>query len=138
FMLHDMGSHHPECPERLAAIGDRLLAAGLDGHLQHYTAPPATREAILRVHGADYLDELEASVPESGLHYIDPDTALNPHTLEAAKHAAGAVMKAIDLVMSGECSNAFCAVRPPGHHAERRRSMGFCVLNSVAIGVAHA
>ena len=138
FLLHEMGAFHPECPERLTAIADRLIAAGLDGHLRHYTAPEATREAILRVHGEDYVDELEASVPDAGLHYIDPDTALNPHTLTAARHAAGAVVKAIDLVVSGECSNAFCAVRPPGHHAERHRAMGFCVINSVAVGIAHA
>jgi acetoin utilization deacetylase AcuC-like enzyme len=90
------------------------------------------------VHGAAYIDEIEASVPEAGLHYIDPDTALNPHTLTAARHAAGAVVLAVDLVMRGECKTAFCAVRPPGHHAERHRAMGFCLFNNVAVGIAHA
>jgi acetoin utilization deacetylase AcuC-like enzyme len=133
-----MGSYHPECPDRLSAIADRLIAAGLDNHLQHYTAPAATREQLERVHSAWYIDEIEAASPESGLHFIDPDTALNPHSLSAALHAAGAVVKAVDLVMAGDCTTAFCAVRPPGHHAERGRAMGFCVFNSVAVGAAHA
>jgi acetoin utilization deacetylase AcuC-like enzyme len=137
-MLHDMGPYHPECPERLAAIGDRLIAAGLDAYMVHHTAPAATREQIGRVHGPAYIDEIEAASPEEGLHYIDPDTALNPSTLDAARHAAGAAVLGVDLVMRRECSTVFCAVRPPGHHAERNRAMGFCIFNSVAIGAAHA
>ena len=138
FQLHEMGPYHPECPERLTAIGDRLIAAGLDPYLRHYTAPAATREQVARVHSAAYIDEIENAVPESGLHYIDPDTALNPHSLVAARHAAGALTLAVDLVMAGEVKTAFCAVRPPGHHAERRRAMGFCLYNNVAVGIAHA
>ena len=136
--LHEMGPHHPECPERLSAINDRVIAAGLDGYVEHHTAPAATREQIERVHGTRYFDDLKEASPASGLHFIDPDTALNPHTLDAALHAAGAVVKAVDLAMSGACKTAFCAVRPPGHHAERRRAMGFCVFNSIAVGAAHA
>jgi len=138
FLLHDMGEFHPECPDRLTAIGDRLISAGLDAYLLHHTAPAATREQILRVHDEAYVRGIETASPESGLHFIDPDTALNPHSLEAARHAAGAVVHATDLVLSGECRTAFCAVRPPGHHAERRRAMGFCLFNNVAVGAAHA
>jgi len=137
-LLHDMGPYHPECPDRLHAISDRLIAAGLDAYLRHYTARTATHEEIARVHGAAYIDTIEKASPESGLHFIDPDTALNPHSLTAARHAAGALVLATDLVLSGECKTAFCAVRPPGHHAERDRAMGFCLFNNVAVGAAHA
>jgi len=133
-----MGPYHPECPERLTAINDRMIASGIDAYLAHYTAPAATRDQLARVHATSYIDSIDAAAPESGLHFIDPDTALNPHSLTAARHAAGAVVLAVDLVMRGECSTAFCAVRPPGHHAERRRAMGFCLFNSVAVGAAHA
>jgi len=133
-----MGAYHPECPDRLTAIGDRLIASGLDAYLQHHTAPAATREHLARVHDDAYLDQIEAASPEAGLHYLDPDTAMCPHSLSAARHAAGAVVLGVDLVMSGRSASAFCAVRPPGHHAESRRAMGFCLYNSVAVGVAHA
>ena len=135
---HDMGPYHPECPERLDAIHDRLIGDGLDGFLAHYQAPAATREQLERAHAAHYIDEIEAASPESGIHYVDPDTALNPHSLLAARHAAGALVLATDLVAGGECRTAFCAVRPPGHHAMRDRAMGFCLFNNVAVGVAHA
>jgi acetoin utilization deacetylase AcuC-like enzyme len=137
-LLHEMGPYHPECPDRLHAIGDRLISAGLDVYLRHYTAPAVTHVQLARVHGAEYLASIEAASPATGLHYLDPDTALNPHTLEAARHAAGALVLATDLVARGECRTAFCAVRPPGHHAERNRAMGFCLYNNVAVGAAHA
>ena len=135
---HEMGPYHPECPDRLAAINDRLIAAGLDVYLRHYDAPEATREQLLRVHSAVYMAEIEHASPREGLHYLDPDTARHPFSLDAARHAAGAVVLATDLVMRGECRSAFCAVRPPGHHAERRRAMGFCLYNNVAVGAMHA
>ena len=135
---HDMGPHHPECPARLDAIADRLIASGLDSHLAHHDAPAATRKQLERVHSAAYVSAIEAASPEEGICYLDPDTAMNRHSLSAARHAAGAVVLATDLVLRGECETAFCAVRPPGHHAERARAMGFCVFNNVAVGVAHA
>jgi len=133
-----MGPYHPECPARLSAINDRLIAAGLDPYLVHYTAPAVTRAQLERVHAGAYIDEIEAASPAAGLHYLDPDTALNPYSLTAARHAAGAVVEAVDLVLTGAHRTAFCAVRPPGHHAERRRAMGFCLFNNVAVGAAHA
>ncbi|MET0683620.1 MAG: histone deacetylase family protein [Casimicrobiaceae bacterium] len=137
-LLHDMGPFHPECPDRLRAIGDRLIGSGLDAYLVHHSAPAADDEAIALVHGRSYIAAIEAESPDTGLHYLDPDTAMNAHSLTAARHAAGAVILATDLVVSGECRTAFCAVRPPGHHAERGRAMGFCLFNNVAIGAARA
>ena len=138
FLQHDMGPYHPECPDRLRAIDDRLVSSGLDSYLTHHTAPSADNEKLARVHTPEYIATIEAGSPASGLHYLDPDTAMNAHSLTAARHAAGAVVLATDLVVRGECRNAFCAVRPPGHHAERRRAMGFCLFNNVAVGAAHA
>lgn len=136
--LHDMGAGHPESPQRLGAIKDRLIAAGLDGLLQHYEAPRVKREQLLRVHSESYVDEIDAQAPREGLVQLDPDTSMNPHSLEAARRAAGAVVLGVDLVMTGTLQNAFCAVRPPGHHALSNRSMGFCIFNNVAVAAAHA
>jgi acetoin utilization deacetylase AcuC-like enzyme len=136
--LHDMGRYHPECPDRLDAVSDRLIASGLDKHVEHYEAPTATREQLARVHDEDYISMIEAASPASGVHYLDPDTAMSPQSYAAALRAAGAAVLATELVLKGECRTAFCAVRPPGHHAERRRAMGFCLFNNVAVGVAHA
>ncbi len=137
-LLHDMGSGHPESPARLRAIEQALIASGLQQHLLRFEAPLATHAQLERVHDARYIQAIEAAAPQSGLRYLDPDTAMNPYTWIAALRAAGAAVLATDLVMAGTVSNAFCAVRPPGHHAERGHAMGFCFFNNVAVGVAHA
>jgi len=136
-LLHDMGTHHPECPERLGAIQDRLIAAGLDIYLSFHDAPQVETEQLLRVHPQSYIDLIHASAPEHGIHHLDPDTAMSPGTLKAALRAAGAGVLATDLVMRGEVPSAFCAVRPPGHHAERAKSMGFCFFNNIAVAARH-
>ncbi|CAG9165126.1 Histone deacetylase-like amidohydrolase [Cupriavidus laharis] len=138
FLQHEMGHFHPECPERLQAIEDQLISHGMDGLLERREATPATREQIERVHRPDYVDSLERVSPASGYYPIDPDTSMNSHTLTAARLAAGAAVAATDAVMAGEVENAFCCVRPPGHHAEPDRAMGFCFFNNVAVAARHA
>lgn len=135
---HEMDAWHPECPERVTAIADRLLARGVLDFVQSFEAPAASDEQIIRAHSARHLAELRARSPASGLVRLDPDTSMNPHTVRAALHAAGAGVMAVELVMRGEFSRAFCNVRPPGHHAERDHAMGFCFLNNIAIAARHA
>jgi acetoin utilization deacetylase AcuC-like enzyme len=137
-LLHDMGAHHPEQPARLRAVEDQLIASGLIGVLQHIEAPLAQRKHLERVHQPGYIDRIEESAPKQGIVHLDPDTAMNSHTLTAALRAAGAAVLATDLVFKGEVSSAFCNVRPPGHHAGRRRAMGFCLFNNIAVAAAHA
>lgn len=135
---HNMGYEHPESPARITAIQDQLAATGILSHLQQHEAPRATFEQLVRVHPAHYIHGVEAAAPKRGLINLDPDTLMNPYTLEAAYRAAGAVVLATDLVMQGEVNNAFCNVRPPGHHATPEEAMGFCFFNNVAVGAAHA
>jgi len=137
-LLHDMGQHHPECPDRLHAIEDQLIATGLIGYLQEHEAPPARLEELARVHDERHVRAILDSAPRHGLVHLDPDTALCPATVPAALRAAGAAVLATDLVLHGDARTAFCCVRPPGHHAERRRAMGFCFFNNIAVGAAHA
>ena len=137
-LKHDMGTGHPECPARLAAIHDQLIASGLLPYLQQHDAPLATEEQLARVHDPQYIAAIRDAAPQQGLVYLDPDTAMNPHSWQAALRAAGAAVLATELVLEGKVENAFCAVRPPGHHAESARAMGFCIFNNAAVGVAHA
>ncbi len=136
--LHDMGEYHPESPTRLDAIHDHLIGTGLEQALQFHEAPQVTNEQLLRVHPQEYIDEIHSAAPTTGIHHLDPDTAMSPGTLKAALRAAGAGVLAVDMVMSGKAPNAFCAVRPPGHHAERAMAMGFCFFNNIAVAAAHA
>jgi acetoin utilization deacetylase AcuC-like enzyme len=140
--LHDMGAGHPECPQRLDAINDHLLATGLDVALDYREAPPATLQQISRAHTSGYVAELSdvlQQVQASGENRaMDPDTIACPQTLAAALHAAGAAVAATDDVLAGRARNAFCAVRPPGHHATRDQTMGFCFFNNVAVAARHA
>jgi len=136
--LHEMGAYHPERPARLEAVQDSLIASGLDSLLVHHQAPLASREQLCRVHDAAFVEQIFAVAPAEGQIQLDPDTGMNPHSLTAALHAAGAVVHGVDLVMSGESDRVFCNVRPPGHHAEHDRAMGFCFFNNVAVGAAHA
>jgi len=136
--LHEMGRWHPECPERLDAIADQMLASGIMSYVQEREAPAATAEQICRVHTPQYVQSLRDRSPRAGYEALDPDTSMNAHTFEAALHAAGAAVAAVDAVMAGEAATAFCAVRPPGHHALADRAMGFCFFNNVAIAARHA
>jgi acetoin utilization deacetylase AcuC-like enzyme len=136
--LHEMGAHHPESPARLSAIEDQLISCGLDLVLQHHDAPRATREQLCRAHDSEYVEKIFLRAPEQGQIWLDPDTSMNPHSLSAALRAAGAVVLGVDLVMTGKSSAVFCNVRPPGHHAEHNKAMGFCIFNNIAVGAAHA
>lgn len=144
---HEMGSGHPECPERLDAIEDRLLASGVGDALDRREAPTASIADLELAHGRMHVaslrgltDGLREDISAGGPKYaqIDPDTSLNVHTWDAALRAAGAAIAATDAVMAGEIENAFCSVRPPGHHACHDKAMGFCFFNNVAIAARHA
>ena len=136
-LAHDTGDGPPECAERLQAVLARLEGEDFL-YLDRREAPRATPEQIARIHPGDYVDHVLRAIPPRGLNYIDGDTVVSAGSGEAALRAAGAVCAAVDAVMQGELRNAFCAVRPPGHHAEPDQAMGFCLFNNVAIGAAHA
>lgn len=141
--LHAMGPGHPECPERLDAITDQLRASGLADLIEQRQAPEASLVQLQRAHDALLVAQIQdqsqqAATSRHGLMQIDPDTAVNVHSWSAALHAAGAVVAATDAVLAGELETAFCAVRPPGHHACRSQAMGFCLFNNVAVAALHA
>ncbi|MFQ5984874.1 MAG: histone deacetylase family protein [Alphaproteobacteria bacterium] len=134
---HDNGPTHPERPDRLRAVLNALEGPAFAG-LERREAPEAERTQLTRVHPDAYVDRVLEAVPTDGRVHLDPDTAVSPGSREAALRAAGAMCAAVDAVAAGEARNAFCAVRPPGHHAEPSRAMGFCLFNNVAIGAEQA
>ncbi|WP_292936922.1 histone deacetylase family protein [Noviherbaspirillum sp.] len=135
---HEMGAFHPECPERIETIRKQLLAEGVLDFMQLHEAPLATAEQLARAHTMAHVRELAAKSPREAYEQVDPDTWMNPHSYRAALRAAGAVVKATDLVLRGAAPVAFCNIRPPGHHAERDSAGGFCFFNNIAVGIRHA
>lgn len=138
FNRHVMGPEHPECPERLSSIISYLGQTGLDKTLDWVKPEEITRDQLLLAHPEGYLHQLDLMQPTKGRVYTDPDTAMMPHTLRAARLAAGANIQAVDMVLSSQLTNAFVCARPPGHHAERSKSMGFCFYNNVALAAKRA
>jgi len=136
-VAHDPGTGHPESPARLEAV----LAAMEEPQFRtliRREAPLGSKADAARVHGEQFVEAVLASVPQSGRAALDPDTILSKQSGQAALRAIGAITSAVDAVMAGEANNGFCAVRPPGHHAEPDRPMGFCLFNSIAIAARHA
>jgi len=140
-LRHEMGSGHPERPERLAAIDGQMQSSGLIASLRCLEAPLAHADDLKRVHHSGYVDLIFERAPAEGAPgyvQLDPDTAMNSYSLAAARRAAGAGVLAVEEVMAGRANNAFCAVRPCGHHATPGRSMGFCIFNNIAVAAAYA
>jgi acetoin utilization deacetylase AcuC-like enzyme len=137
-LRHEMGTGHPECPNRLNAVNEHMRSSGLLEELHCLQAPLAEAQDLQRVHKAQYVDLIFENAPREGYVQLDPDTAMNPYSLSAALRAAGAGLLAVDEVMAGRSVNAFCAVRPCGHHATQARSMGFCIFNNVGVAAAYA
>ena len=137
-LRHEMGAGHPENPERLNAVNEHMKSSGLLAELRALEAPLADPNDIKRVHRAAYVDLIFENAPKEGYVQLDPDTAMNPYSLAAARRAVGAGVLAVDEVMAGRAQNAFCAVRPCGHHATPARPMGFCIFNNIAVAAAYA
>lgn len=140
--LHDMGHGHPESPSRLQAIEDQLIASRIDQLLDHRSAPLAQEGDLAHVHSAAMIalvrEHSLALAGKAGIFPLDPDTSVNAYSWQAALRAAGAALAATDAVMAGDIDNAFCAVRPPGHHATSNTPMGFCLFNNIALAARHA
>ena len=136
--LHLAGDEHPEQPARLSAVNDQLIRSGLEFVVQQRDAGAAAATDLYAVHSKLYVDEIYAKAPKAGHIWLDPDTQMMPHSLNAALHAAGAAINAVDQVMSDINQQAFCNIRPPGHHATRDQAMGFCIFNNIAVAAGHA
>jgi acetoin utilization deacetylase AcuC-like enzyme len=137
-LRHEMGAGHPENPERLNSVNEQMKSSGLLAKLRALEAPLADPKDIKRVHRAGYVDMIFEHAPAEGYVQLDPDTAMNPYSLRAARRAVGAGVLAVDELMAGRVQNAFCAVRPCGHHATPTRPMGFCIFNNIAVAAAYA
>jgi acetoin utilization deacetylase AcuC-like enzyme len=137
-LRHEMGAGHPECPDRLASVNEHMRSSGLMERLRVLEAPLASPDDLKRVHRSSYVDLIFENAPTEGYVQLDPDTAMNPYSLGAARRAAGAGLMAVDEVMTGRSENVFCAVRPCGHHATQSRSMGFCIFNNIGVAAAYA
>jgi acetoin utilization deacetylase AcuC-like enzyme len=135
--LHDTGPGHPECAERLRCIEKALSEPEFTGLIRK-SPPLATKEQIGLIHSKRHIDSIVNAVPAEGYHFIDADTVLSPGSKNAAFRAVGAVCDAVDQILTGKADNAFCAIRPPGHHAEPNQAMGFCLFNNVAIAAEYA
>ncbi|MCO4798780.1 MAG: histone deacetylase family protein [Colwelliaceae bacterium] len=135
---HNMGEYHPESPARLGAIQDQLIRSGLEYVIRQIDSSPIKREFIHLAHDVEYVDYIFNNAPAEGLFRLDDDTAMSQKSLEAALYSAGAAKDAVDLIMAGTLSSAFCITRPPGHHAERNKGMGFCIFNNIAIASEYA
>lgn len=136
--LHDIGTGHPECPKRLQAIEHRLIESGLMAKLSRIESQQASTAQIARAHSQALVERVFRESPQQGLTWLDSDTAMNPHSLDAALYAAGAGIIAVEGILKQSFDRAFCAIRPPGHHAEVNNSMGFCLFNNIAIAALHA
>jgi acetoin utilization deacetylase AcuC-like enzyme len=138
-LRHEMGDWHPESPERLGAIEDQLIQSRIDGLVERREGPLAELPALLRNHSEAAIALVRDNLPGPGEYYpLDADTLLNEHSYQAALRAAGTAMAATDAVLAGDIANAFCAIRPPGHHARPGGAMGFCLFNNVALAARHA
>jgi acetoin utilization deacetylase AcuC-like enzyme len=137
-LRHEMGAGHPECPDRLSAVNEQMNSSGVLSELRCLEAPLAEAADLKRVHRGAYVDLIFENAPTEGYVQLDPDTAMNQYSLAAARRAAGAGILAVDEVMAGRATNAFCAVRPCGHHATQVRSMGFCIFNNIGVAAAYA
>lgn len=137
FLSHDTGPGHPESIDRLRSVNDALADEDFSGLLRR-VAVDATDEQMAAPHSEQLVQAILEAAPDDGYRHVDPDTVMSPDTGEAIRKGAGALVSAVDAVVTGEAASAFCAVRPPGHHAERGRPMGFCLVNNVAIAALHA